>query len=95
MSRPFRPIQTIYFPTPQLSFFVCRKKYTNLPEMPGRLRVRTGELYLDSTPKRRLLSPPLRPGRIWGSVSLLSNGYVGSFPGYKADGAQSLPFSYM
>jgi hypothetical protein len=39
----------------------------------------------------RIFSSPCPPDRFWGPPSLLSNGYLGSFPGGKAD--HSLPTS--
>jgi hypothetical protein len=40
----------------------------------------------------RILSPPHRPDRLWGSRNLLSNQYWGLFPRGKAAGAWSWPF---
>jgi hypothetical protein len=49
----------------------------------------TGWMIEGSSPRRRweVFSAPLRPDRLWGQHSLLSNGYQGSFPGGKASGA--------
>jgi hypothetical protein len=41
----------------------------------------------------KIFSSPRHPDRLWGSPSLLSSGYRGSFPGCKAAGAWNWPLT--